>query len=151
MKRSGALAVTTSSICMEIEAASRTNGWLVDQDVSRGDIMHTWSMLRKTEKHFLGENGVNLLGHSHVMGLLWICCPEHVSVHAKELVDRLAGRVEIQARLRITDKKDISEAILGRVREDEDREWRGSKAIDNVRTEEGCWQKHLKRRGRKVE
>ena len=131
---SGACAATTSSMRMEVEAATAALTWLATQTSPRALIVtDSQSMLRKIENGQLRSEWVKILEPSAIEGITWIYCPGHAGVRGNERADWLAGMATVSDFRIARDKDEIVGAVLERLQEEEEVDWEYSRHIERIR------------------
>ncbi|BFZ22749.1 hypothetical protein BsWGS_25788 [Bradybaena similaris] len=120
-ERAAAYSTTTSSMRMEIEAATAALAWLTEQQDKRAVIVtDSQSMLKKIESGLLRREWADLLTVSNTEMLAWIYCSGHAGVLGNEQADRLAGEAPIQEGLK-WDRADVLTTLKEQsIREEEE-------------------------------
>jgi ribonuclease HI len=140
----GAYAESTSSMRMEIEAATMAIAWLVERQATGATIItDSQSMLRKIEGMSLRREWVQQLENSCLKTINWIYCPGHAGVRGNEIADRLALRAPVAGKLAL-DKEDIAHAVLNKLQECESVKFINSEIHQRLidqHLEKGCGRK----------
>ncbi len=119
---SGAFPTTTSSMTMEVMAASRALEWVKELNV---DVRHicivtdSMSMLRKIEAGSTRKQWISSISESSLQKITWIFTPGHAGVKGNERADHLAGIAEMEEG-KSMDRADIITAIKEKFKKDED-------------------------------
>ncbi|BFZ09631.1 hypothetical protein BsWGS_12670 [Bradybaena similaris] len=131
-ERAGAYSTTTSSMRMEIEAATAALAWLTEQQDKRAVIVtDLQSMLKKIESGFLRREWADLLTVSNTEMFAWIYCPGHAGVLGNEQADRLAGEAPIQGGLK-WDRGDLITALKEQSIREEEEAWRNDPHVNTM-------------------
>jgi ribonuclease HI len=116
---SGAFALTTSSLTMEVMAVSKAIAWLETQTFSHACFLSdSMSMLRKIEMGWARKQWLVSLRRSGLSRISFIFVPGHAGVKGNERADRLAGSATV-GNGRAMDQADILHALreAGRVKD----------------------------------
>ena len=143
---SGAVAITTSSMRMEMEAITKAIGWVCS---SLPEATHTvivtdsQSVLRRIERGLLRTEWLESVRASRVRFITWIFCPGHAGVKGNEAADRLAGNAIVEGGLQLH-KQDVLKNLEKHLREQEDRdvdEHHAVQRMDELRVKRGAGRK----------
>ena len=92
---SGFVQLTTSSMCMEIQAITEMLKWVQHQTITRlVCLTDSMSTLAKVQSGMLHADWVAAINHSNIQCVRWIFCPGHAGVRGNERADALAGEAE---------------------------------------------------------
>ena len=116
---SGAYAMTTSSMTMEIMAVTQALRWMEGQDYTHACVLSdSLSMIRKIQTGQVRRSWLESIGRSRVIRVTFIFVPGHVGVCGNERADKLAGLATVSEGLPM-DRADILNNIrdIGRARD----------------------------------
>ena len=99
-EQSGATALTTSSMAMEIKAITEALHWIKDTRHQRAVIVtDSMSTLQKIQKGMLYADWKAMIRESSLERVAWIFCPGHAGVAGNERADKLAGEAKVGGKL----------------------------------------------------
>ena len=97
---SGFVAMTTSSMCMEVQAISKMFEWVKHEAITRlVCLTDSMSTLAKIQNGLLHTEWVASIRQSNLQSVRWIFCPGHAGVLGNERADALAGEASNECNL----------------------------------------------------
>ena len=94
---SGAVAITTSSMTMEIQAITEALKWISSQEYQHALVAtDSMSTLAKIKNRQLYADWIPLIARSHLRRITWLFCPGHAGINGNERADELAGKATIE-------------------------------------------------------
>ena len=97
---SGFVPLTTSSMCMEMQAITEMFKWVQHQAITRlVCLTDSMSTLAKVQNGLLHADWVEAIKHSNLQCVRWIFCPGHAGVRGNERADALAREARNESTL----------------------------------------------------
>ena len=114
----GAFSLTTSSMCMEINAITEALSWLQTQQFTHAVIVtDSMSTLQKIKGGQLYTSWITSIENSCLKKITWLFCPGHAGVKGNERADKLAGSAALRDTVLTLDPPTVMSMVKEQLRE----------------------------------